>query len=297
MTQQLSMNKVAVEDVLNDYIRLRRPARSTSRNYRILYAHHLAYWVEVFPDLSVITPEAVLAAFELESSHKPFAANNAFRLLSSLFRFASRAYTGRRAMENPVDILSACALWNAESPRQGRVTDFPAFRAALQSDLPSNERALMFSLLLSGLRFEELARLRKQDIQYGAMTFTVRLKQGRLHTCPMTALQLSFFTEALGDRGAGNAYVFVNAEGKRFPNPSTFYRKLSCEKLTFHDMRRTWHDIAREAGVSDLDTKLIIGHAAGNDMTLRYSQGNAVALRPQQQKIQKLLLTKMGTVG
>lgn len=290
-------HKPTLSEVFDAYCRTRKPKANTVATYKCWYNHHLLQFAS--KTLDEITVPAIEFHFGISSNIAPTAANQAYRLLGYLYRFASVYFPIYANTLAPSRFLSACKAWNPQVPEAHAVEDLASWNDSRDEFLTcAAERDLMLVLLLSGLRFTELARLRVEDVDIEENTIRVFLKQSRWHTMPLGVFAGRIVRRRIfrGLPGAHGGFVFTDDEGSPFLVSSAFYRKMkTAEKFSFHSLRRTWMRCGLlDCRIQEIEMKLLCGHSAGSNMTQRYSAGAVEQLRPAMQEIENRLLTKLG---
>jgi len=294
----LETNKPTLSEVFDDYIRVRKPARNTFRTYKSWFNHHLLQFAD--RTLDSIDSSEIEFYFGVSSATSPTAANQAFRVLGYLCTFAKAYYKGYRELDNPCRFLSICKAWNRSVPGHSSIEDLRTWNVARVSHLAPIEQRFLLLLLLTGLRFSELGAVSPCDIEVsptGAVVLNVFLKQQRWHKMPLGEYAGTLLSTLVSETPPEGSHTPLFAFGESpVYSGATFYRKMwgDCEKFSFHSLRRTWNAVGLEAGIPEIDLKLLIGHSAGANMTQHYATGQVEAVRGSMQKIENFLLTKMG---
>ncbi|MBS1992315.1 MAG: site-specific integrase [Cyanobacteria bacterium SZAS LIN-3] len=300
------MLELTVQAVFEDYLRARNPMPSTQALYRRVFKNTFQDWLPV--PLEDINRATVLERFKTESETAPQQTDTAFHVLSALFSFASRYYEdsdGNRLFtrSNPCEIISAVKGWNGTPRRTRRIPPekLALVWAEIQELRQPYQRDLLVALILTGLRFNEVAELRWKNVDLsGGALVGVNLKQQRPHAMPLSDFLWRLFRRryfrAL-DQGP-DAFVFPTRNGLALTSRSNFYRPI-IEKTgvpwSFHDLRRGFIATAVAIGVPAIEIKMLVGHAVKGDMTMRYAALSLDELRPSMQRItDELLRQAMG---
>jgi len=154
-------------------------------------------------------------------------------------------------------------------------------------------------VLLTGLRREEAATLKWEDVDLAAKTFTVvKTKNNESHTLPLS----DFLYDLMSTRHQKkiNDYVFpgTGAAGhiieprKQMANVT----KASGIHFTVHDLRRTFITIAESLDISAYSLKRLMNHKMTNDVTAGYIIADVERLRKPMELITEYFLKCMGIV-
>lgn len=203
----------------------------------------------------------------------------------------------------PFDVR-AHRTYTAESPNSLRPADVPRFLDALRARYPQHY-AFVFLGFCTGLRPSSLRPLRRcgpsADVKWEDGTLLVRQSQTRgrevmaatntgrdqvIHLPPTLLDVLRAHADALPAGPARDSALLFPTEDGGFQSGSCLARPFrTVAKLiglpysvSPRAMRRTFQDLAREAGVRDIVTRAISGHAT-ESMQRRYStvRGQEVA--------------------
>ena len=147
-------------------------------------------------------------------------------------------------------------------------------------------RALVRTLLLTGMRLEETASLERRQIDFARKAITLeRTKSGHARTVPLSA-QIVGTLRALPVR-LGCPYVFWHGEGKRYHNLSSRIAaigKRAGVQFRRHDLRHRYAvDYLRNGG-SIYDPQQILGHAS-----IKTTEDYLRFLTPDEQRTAKRL--------
>jgi integrase len=251
---------------------------TTLELYRRLLRLHLAPTFGAL-DLDQITaPRVRTWRTELLDADKRITTAKAYRLLRSILATATDDDLIRR---NPCRIKGA---GKESSPERGTATIEQVYElAALVGERWS---AMVLLAAFTTLRPEELAELRRQDIDLGVATVRVRLAAPelttgrrvvgdtksdagkRLVTIPAVILpEVKHHLDTFAEKGA-NGLVFVGPEGGAFRR-SSFGRiwrkardKAGLPGFRFYDLRHTGNTLAAATGASLKELMARMGHAS-----------------------------------
>ena len=258
-----------------------------------------------FPDwldrrLVDLTPDMVAARHKRRLKDSPAGADRAMRVLRAVWNHAREIAPG--LPENPVRRLTATRAWSRVGrrtrvvPRQ-RLGDF--LQAVLEEE-SDTMRDYFLTLLLTGLRRNEAARLTWQEVDLKAATIRLgakRVKAGRDHALPVPAALLERFEERRAAQTALQTqdpeypalYVFPGPDpSKPLHNPYKAIARISerCGvPFTTHDLRRTFASMAESIGVTGYLLKRLMNHSTANDVTGGYVQLDMDTLRLAMERI------------
>ncbi|GAB5436641.1 tyrosine-type recombinase/integrase [Falsiruegeria mediterranea] len=259
-----------------------RLSDKTIRSYR--YA--IRYLTDDKPRLMRdVTTTYVQDAYErLLTTHSADTANQMLRSVKALWNtWAEEAEVDSK---NPVAAITARKRGRVvpSRSREGALAPdrrkgwYEAAEAAAVRHGPTGTayNALMM-LFLTGYRAEEVLGLTWDDIEVDR--FTTTLKGGARHTRPVTAR-----LQAILDRQRmfhpNSPWVFPARVGDGHMGDLRKAMGNLGEKVTNHDLRRTYMGTADLAGISTVAVKLLIGHSI-TDITEQYIK----SIRPQLPKL------------
>lgn len=193
--------------------------------------------------------------------------------------------------ENPVRRLKK-SWFNLQShTRMVRSDELPAFFRAVDA-LPSRTaRDYLLLLLFTGLRRNEAAGLRWEDVDFATRVIRVpatMTKAGRKLDLPMSSFvrDLLVARRALGTEGK---WVFAADSRSGHIAEPKFPLKLVAEAtgitVSVHDLRRTFVTVAESADISGTALKALVNHALGKDVTSGYIQITTERLREPAQRV------------
>lgn len=266
--------------------------------YQGLLNRHI---LPTFGDLPLvaITPDIVDVWHRQLLPDAPTRRAHAYALLFSILKTAS---SGRHRLirENPCQIDGAAHVERKFEPKPAT----PEQIRTIVAEMPEKYRAFVLVAAFCGLRYGELAELRRKDIDIKAMTLRVargvvwRKNQTIIGTPksragirtvaipPNIRAPLEHHLEEFAQAGQ-EGLVFPNAAGTGHLHPSTImksYRKARAkagrEDLRIHDLRHTHATLAAQAGAtlkemmermgqSTVDAAMVYQHvAAGRDAVI-----------------------------
>lgn len=297
------MRKITLNDVFNDYIQVRKSLKhNTLYNYKKVLATGFAGWGD--KSFLAITKDKVAKHHEKLGKERGEAyANLAMRLLRALFNFAAGQYEDTQGKslitENPVKRLSQTRAWYRVERRQSFIKAHELAPWYLGIQQLQNEvlRDYLLLILLTGLRRQEAATLRWDQVDLNAKTLTVLdTKNHESHTLPLSnALYELLLSRSLKRT---NEYVFpgTGAAGHIIEprKQMAHVTKFSGIHFTVHDLRRTFITIAEGLDISAYALKRLMNHKMSGDITAGYIVTDVERLRKPMQQITDYFLKCMG---
>jgi integrase len=244
---------------------------------------------------------------KLGEEHGHAWANLSMRVLRAVLNFAAGKYEdakGRTILpENPVKRLSHTRAWYRVDRRRTYIKPHelrPWFNAvtALASDHPQAKadivRDYLLFILFTGLRRQEAARLRWEDVDLKGRTLTVTdTKNHQPHTLPLSEFLLELLTGRHAQ--ATSEYVFPgDGEEGYLVEPRRQMEKVAASSevsFTVHDLRRTFITVAESLDIPAYALKRLLNHKMGGDVTAGYIVSDVERLRKPMQQIADFLLS------
>ncbi len=295
---QPKFETITVADLHRQYMSTKKTlAPATVRQYAAWMDNHFKDW-QALP-AEAITGSMVLNRLErMEVINGKVQAINAVKLLRSLFRFGMALYPDT-IKRNPVDGVREVRErdWAKRKRRTTFITpeDLPVWFKAVEAYDNPKGRDYLLTLLYTGLRRNEAARLKWSDIDFRAKTFTFipEKKRGERPEDDQVTMPMSeqLYRVLLKRRAMGyeNEYVFPGKHPAPFlSNPDNYKRdiiKASGVQFCPHDLRRTFITIAESLDIPHYSLKALLNHSMGNDVTGGYIQITPERLREPMQKI------------
>ena len=248
-------SSVALREVFEKYLAVRRLKSGTARVYRRLMRCHLSDWLEK-PIIS-ITKDMIqerhkqIGSGTAKGTSGKATANNTMRVLRSVINFANEHY-GHEDQPlfkiNPVSRLSRDRQWHIVHPRRRLVPDnkLAAWYQAIRGLENVVAQDYLLTLLLTGFRKTEALSLTWKDIDFERKMISIpahSTKTNHAHTVPVC----EFLYQLLRTRHHGvesNPFVFP---GRKFSTRLTDMRSQLAEiqeksgvSFSLHDLRRTF---------------------------------------------------------
>lgn len=301
--QGMKINNMTLNDVFNDYKKARKSLKhNTLYNYERVLNVAFSGWGNK-PFLSITKDKVAKHHEKLGKESGEAYANLAMRLLRALFNFAAGQYEDAQGrslvIENPVKRLSQTRAWYRVERRQTfiKAHELAPWYAGVQQLENGTLRDYLLLIILTGLRRQEAATLRWDQVDLKAKTLTVLdTKNHESHTLPLS----NYLYELLSSRSQkrSNEYVFpgTGAAGhiieprKQMANVT----KFSGIHFTVHDLRRTFITIAEGLDISAYALKRLMNHKMSGDITAGYIVTDVERLRKPMQQITDYFLKCMG---
>lgn len=247
--------------------------------------------------LAAITREQIREHFLKLSARTPAQANQAYRVLRSIWNFArdmSQQSDGTYLLaENPVSsvLKSKTHGWNTVQPKNRKIpTDWTNGKDRVgtvwnllmdmrqepaQTTVGRACTDLVCFLLLTGARFNEGAALQWDHVDLKGRSWTLDADQAKNKqgvTFPLSSLAVRILKER---PRTDSPYVFPGRNGTGHVSDvrgimAKVNEAAGTDKLSAHDLRRTFRSIAGEAGIDFLTTKLLMNHIINNDVTAKH---------------------------
>jgi integrase len=306
-----------LNQVLEKYLQERRHKLSerTVSDYRKLVTTHLSDWQH--RPIEAIDEDAVVAKFTAISS--PARANYAFRLVRALFNYARsiRDDGGAPIVDgNPVEVLSQRRIWHTDKRRRDviKAVELPAWWKAVNSlgtakvertdagrfaegTAPVNDngetvRDFLIFLLMTGLRRNEAATLKWENVDLQSGMFTVPMTKNREpHTLPLSDHLLRMLKRRQKDEPEA-VYVFAGEGGPLAEPKKQIAKVVAASGVSFssHTLRRTFITIAESQDIPAYALKRLLNHKNGNDVTAGYIVIDVERLRKPMQTVTDFIL-------
>ena len=241
----------------------------------------------------------------LGNEHGEAYANLALRVLRALFNFAAGQYEDAHGhsliTDNPVKRLSQTRAWYRIERRQTFIQAHelaPWYQGVQELD-NKTLRDYLLLIIFTGLRRQEAAKLRWEQVNLKAKTFTITdTKNREAHTLPLS----DFLYELLNNRkkDSNSEYVFSGTGiGGYIIEPRKQMAKVISKSgisFTVHDLRRTFITIAESLDIPAYALKRLLNHKMNSDVTAGYIMTDVERLRKPMQLISDYLLKCMGTI-
>lgn len=291
---------VTLQEVLEHYLSVRNLKPNTKRSYRYMVPRCLGDWMDL--PVAAITREMVqqrhmdLRKPTRQGTSGEAQANTVIHVLGTLLHFAAANYEidGKPIIvANPVTKLSHNRQWYQERRRQTLIPDhkLPAWYDAVMSLPQQKVKDYLLLLLLTGLRRNEAATLRWQDVDFSARVITVRAevaKNNKEHRLPLSAFLEALLVRRYEERG-DSEFVFPGRAGKSHMVDCGYAMERIIEEadcpFVLHDLRRTFLTMAERLDLSYIVLKKLANHSGKNDTTFGYIIVDIERLREPMERI------------
>jgi len=302
--REFKLRQITLAEVFEDYIKARKELKpKTLYDYRRSLEVAFADWKSK-PLIWITKDKIAKHHTALGNERGKSYANSAMRLLRALFNFAAAQYEDARGQtlipENPTRRLSQTRSWYRIKRRDSYIKPYDLagwYRSTLQIENPVHRDYLLL-ILFTGLRKNEAAQLKWENIDFKAKTLTIIDPKNHLdHVLPLS----DFLYELLWERfrTPQNEFVFPGS-GKtgHIIEPRKQMAKVvenSGVDFMVHDLRRTFITVAESLDISAYALKRLLNHKMSNDVTAGYIINDVERLRKPMQLITDHLLKLINT--
>lgn len=280
----------------------------TIYDYRRIIGTYLADWQD--KPLVDISKNMVQERHRELGARSPAQANLTMRFLRSLMNFAAGRYEDAQGQpiiaDNPTKRLSQARAWYRVSRRQTIIKRHelaPWFKAVLNqtndanSDKRETIRDYLLLLILTGLRREEAASLKWENVDLVERTLTVEdTKNHEDHTLPLSDYLMALLKRR--QKVAFNGYVFGSDGSRGYINEPRWVMAHVIEEsgvsFTLHDLRRTFITVAESLDIPAYALKRLLNHKMAQDVTAGYIVADVERLRVPMQRITDYMLEVAG---
>lgn len=297
------MRGVTLSEVFDEYLQTRKALKfNTTYNYKRILKLAFSAWLNK-PLVSITKDKVAKLHEKIGKDHGEAYANLAMRILRALFNFAAGQYEDAQGKslitENPVKRLSQTRAWYRIDRRQSFIKAHELkrwFRSV--NSIPNKIIAdYLFLLLFTGLRRQEAATLKWEQVDLNAKCFTINnTKNHQQHVLPISDYLNEIFLRC--KQYQTNEYVFPGTGSTGYIiEPRRQIRKVITEtgiQFSLHDLRRTFITIAESLDISAYALKRLLNHQMNQDVTSGYLIIDVERLRKPMQQITEYLLKCMG---
>ena len=293
--------QVTLSEALESYLSSRKDLKpSTVHNYTVCIERYLPDWknkrlIDIDKDMIEIRHAKI-------GKTTPSKANNTMRVVRAVFNHAIEKYEDSKGKAilavNPVSRLSRNRAWYRDVKRTGHLKphELQKWFNATKKLLNSNSRDYLQLLLFTGLRKNEAATLKWENVDFKQRTLTVLDTKNRdPHTLPLS----DFLFDLLSERKTLNSgvWVFEGADGKSHlkepRSATTRVAELSGIPFTLHDLRRTFITCAESLDIPAYALKKLANHRMAHDITASYIISDVERLRRPMQQVTNYLKLKI----
>lgn len=303
MHELASSRIVTLRQVLDDYIRVKRLRVRTEKNYKVRIETHLSDWLD--EPVSVITKKMVEERHRVITARGKSIANDVFRTLRSLLKFAQWYYEddcGESVLKvNPVNRLNEIRAWHKIKPRQGVIEPLQLrawFRAVFSLD-NSTVRDYLILVICTGLRKGEAQHLTWEqcDLDGGVL----RLDPEDTKTDTQLTVPLSRYVWGMLIQrkiGAMSHYVFPGLNKTKPISLGTKTLDVVRERcgvhFTLHDLRRSFSTYADDLEIKNELVDELTNHVPQTITERHYIVRNVERLRRCTEQITGYILKHAG---
>ncbi len=307
--KNLRAKNISLKMAFDDFLLARKNLKQrTIYDYKRVLNYYFSDWLN--KSVESISKEMVTKRHSrIGADNGKAQANGAMRVLRAVLNFAAGQYENAKGepilIENPVKALSKTRAWYRVDRRRTVVKphELPAFFKALdeykETAITKKADAVhdyLLLLLFTGLRRQEAATLRWDQVDFKTRTFTVTdTKNNEPLTLPMSGFLFDLFKNRY-ENGTDEEFVFPGeGKGGYLVEPKRQLqriRNLSGLYFTLHDLRRTFTSIAGNI-IPAYALKALLNHkmsGISGDVTGGYFVHDAEALRPVMQKVTNQIL-------
>lgn len=303
---------ITLHEMLGMYFKERRRKsdglphkQKTVDEYTHIIERHFPSWLPLLlPEIAKLTPDTIIDRFkQIEVENGPYAARNAFTMLSAVISYATVKYPAA-VPSNPCRMLRGDGLMAKVKERdeclQG--ADFKVFYDGIQGFNPVTRDCYLFCLY-QGMRSTEAASLRWEYVDLNKKEIRVPdTKNRQTLNVPLSRQTV----EILGRRKAANLedspWVFPGQ--RKDLNKTGHTRMVSADlrartglRITIHALRRTFITTGRKLKIFE-DTDRLTNHVDGSVSGRHYDQTGVDDLRKPLQiianEIERLMLQGAG---
>jgi integrase len=297
------MHQTTLGEVMTDYLHTRKGLKpKTIYDYQRVVNIAFAAWKDK-PLTSINKDKVEKQHSKLGQDHGEAYANLAMRVLRALFNFAAGKYEdseGRSLIiDNPVKRLSQTRAWYRIERRQTfiKAHELAPWYQGIQALENEILRDYLLLIVFTGLRRQEAAKLRRDQVDFRARTLTITdTKNHEAHTLPLSDYLLDLLHRRL--ESTTNNFVFpgTGAGGYIIEPRKQISKVIASTGITFtvHDLRRTFITVAESLDIPAYALKRLLNHKMQNDVTAGYIIADAERLRKPMQQITDVLLKHMG---
>jgi len=305
-------DKVTLQDMLRMYFKEKRRKsdglphkQKTVDGYTNIITRHFQSWLPLpLPEIAKITPDTVIDRYkQIEVDGGPYAARNAFTMLSAVIAYATVKYPATIPL-NPFRTLRGNGLMakirEREECLQG--SDFKIFFEGIQGFNPVTRDCYLFALY-QGMRSTEAASLRWEHVDLANKAIRVPDTKNRetLHV-PLSRQTAEILERRKKANVEQSPWVFPGQ--RKDLNKTGHVRLVSADlrsrtglKLTVHALRRTFITTGRKLKLFE-DTDRLTNHVDGTVSGKHYDQTGVDDLRHPLQvidnEIERLMVNGVG---
>lgn len=303
--KEAEIKAVTLRDAYSDYLKARKDLKpKTLKDYGRVMDESFKDWRSK-PLLAITKDMIGKRHTKLGEENGEAWANLSMRVLRAVFNFAAGQYEDSQGhsliTENPVKRLSQTRAWYRVDRRETCIKshELKAWFAGIMALPNETLRDYLLLVILTGLRREEAAKLKWEDVDLVGKTLTIRdPKNHQDHTLPLTDFILELLTKRKFASSIEYVFPSESATGHIVEPRKQMERvtKMSGIQFTVHDLRRTFITIAESFDIPAYVLKRLLNHKTNTDVTAGYIVLDIERLREPMQKITDYIL-KVGCVN
>lgn len=293
---------ISLQAVLDAYTESHDLKPGTVKDYRLAVKESSDDWLN--KPLVSITKDMVERRHRERGKQSKARANNAMRVLRALFNYAVAKYEDADGNPlitvNPVTRLSAVRAWYRVPRRQTVIKNhqLPAWFDAVMGLKAERDgrgelvRDYFLTVLFTGLRKQEAARLQWADVDFKDRSFTVTDTKNRdPHCLPLPDFLHELHSKRLETAVSGYVFAGLESGGVDIRYWIRRITETSGVKFTTHDLRRVFTTTAESLDISLHALKRLLNHRISqSDVTAGYIITDVERLRVPMRKIENRLL-------
>lgn len=281
---------MTLSELMETYFKSKQLKPRTLKDYRYYVDKQFPHWKN--RRIADITKHEVLDWYQ-RGNKTPTHTHSAFRALRAMMNFA----VGMEIIEaNPCEPIKRLGIAYPSNKRNGHIPmeDLGKFMTAFldypyQRDSQRVARDVIFLILLTGLRPNEAATLKWSNVDFDRKRITLRdTKNGQDHIVPMTNVIYALLRHR-EEHAEKSPYVFRIKGDSKTKHITNYQKTLNgicdiggVDRVTPHDLRRTFATLLNTLGVGYADVKHLMNHSV-KDVT------SAVYIQPDLRRMQHIL--------
>lgn len=305
-------NAVTLQEMLVMYFKEKRRKsdglphkQKTVDDYTNIIERHFPSWLPLpLPEIAKMTPDTVIDRYkQIEIDSGPYAARNAFTMLSAIVAYATVKYPAT-IPTNPFRTLRGNGLMAKVKERDECLQggDFKVFHDGIQGFNPVTRDCYLFALY-QGMRSTEAASLRWEHVDMEKKEICIPDTKNRkaLHV-PLSRQALEILEQRKKANVEKSPWVFPGQ--RKDLNKTGHVRLVSADlrtrtglKLTVHALRRSFITIGRKLKLFE-DTDRLTNHIDSSVSGKHYDQTGVDDLRKPLQiianEIERLMVEGVG---
>jgi integrase len=251
-------------EAIASYCQAKRLKQSSANRYQSFVRTHFGQW------MSQPIDKLHASAFRehclrFSQSAGPALVDLGRGLFGSLFNYLNVTH-GTKLVSPFRDFAAAGLMPSRSKPRARQLAeaDLHQWRCAVER-LPDAQRDYLLLIAYTGLRRNECAFLRSENIDFEGRTFCVsETKNGKSHVLPLTARTEAILRRRL-EQTQGDVGLFEPVAPDHVAKMAI---RHGAPKFMLHDLRKMVATVAEQLGLSDTIKRRLLNHAAPRGDTL-----------------------------